>query len=86
MEKYRVLVSKTAEKTIRKIPKKDLPSIVEKISSLATQPRPRGARKLAGEVDVYRIRSGNYRILYEINDDEILILILKVGHRRDVYR
>lgn len=86
MANYKIIVSLTAEKTLKKLPKKDLNKIIELIQTLATLPRPRGCRKLSGEEDSYRIRQGNYRIIYEIRDQTLIILILKVGHRKDIYR
>ena len=56
------------------------------IQALAAEPRPRGSRKLRGHEDVYRIRVGVYRILYSVEPERLLIIILKVGHRRDIYR
>jgi mRNA interferase RelE/StbE len=59
---------------------------VETIEALATNPRPPGCRKLAGYKDVLRIRVGTYRVLYSVNDKRIIVIVLKIGHRRDVYR
>jgi len=56
------------------------------IDALAHQPRPRGAKQLAGALPVWRIRVGDYRVLYQIHDDRLLVLVIAVGHRRDVYR
>jgi len=53
---------------------------------LAENPRPHGVRKLAGVEGVYRVRVGNYRMIYRVEDDELLVLVLKIGHRRDVYK
>ncbi|MGB3642300.1 MAG: type II toxin-antitoxin system RelE/ParE family toxin [Rivularia sp. (in: cyanobacteria)] len=60
--------------------------IIEKLEGLAEEPRPAGVRKLQGEDNLYRVRSGDYRIIYEIQDDILLILVAKIGHRRDVYK
>jgi mRNA interferase RelE/StbE len=60
--------------------------IVGRIEELAAEPRPRGAVKLQGEDDLYRIRVGDYRVVYTIRDEELIVLVLRVGHRRDVYR
>lgn len=86
MANYEIVVSASAEKSLKKIPKNDLSKIVELIQSLAFQPRPAGCRKLAGEESTYRIRQGKYRVVYEVRDATLYILVLKIGHRRDVYR
>jgi mRNA interferase RelE/StbE len=86
MANYKIEVSSTAEKALKKIPKKDLIKIVESIQILAINPFPEGCRKLAGEEGTYRIRQGNYRIIYEVGGKKLIVLILKVGHRKDIYR
>lgn len=86
MAKYRLEVSATAEKQIRKLNKADQIRVLRAIQNLAKEPRPPGTRKLRGYEDVYRIRVGTYRILYSIESGRLLIIVLKVGHRRDVYR
>jgi mRNA interferase RelE/StbE len=60
--------------------------IAAKIDSLAHDPRPRGVEKLSGEENLYRVRVGNYRIIYQLQDAQLIVLVVKVGHRRDVYR
>jgi len=60
--------------------------IAEAIGGLAADPRPPGCKKLAGNADYYRIRIGDYRVLYEVRDRDILVLVIKIGHRREVYR
>jgi mRNA interferase RelE/StbE len=86
MAKYNIEISSTAEKALKKIPKKDLIKVVEAIQILAINPFPEGCRKLAGEESSYRIRQGNYRIIYEVLGKKLKILILKIGHRKDIYR
>ena len=86
MAKYRIEVSATAEKQIRKLNKADQIRVLRAIQNLAKEPRPPGTRRLRGYEDVYRIRVGTYRILYSIESGRLLIIVLKVGHRRDVYR
>lgn len=86
MAKYRIEVSATAEKQIRKLNKADQIRVLRAIQNLTKEPRPPGTRKLRGYEDVYRIRVGTYRILYSIESGRLLIIVLKVGHRRDVYR
>ena len=85
MAKYRILIKPSAVKEIEVIaPKKDRQRIVERILKLADNPRPYGCEKLSGR-DKYRIRQGHYRIVYAIEDDNLLIHVIKVGHRKDVY-
>lgn len=72
-------------KDLRVIPKADLERIMEKIAALSRNPRPAGSEKLTGQ-DRYRIRQGDYRIVYSIEDDSLLVFVVKVGHRRSIYR
>jgi mRNA interferase RelE/StbE len=84
---YRVLIKASAAKEIEAVdPKKDRQRIVAAIRSLADDPRPPGCEKLAGEDDRYRIRVGRYRIIYSIEGKELLVFVVQVGHRKDVYR
>ena len=85
MASYKLLIKPTAGKEIEAVPKQDRRRIVAKITSLSRNPRPPGCEKLSGH-DQYRLRQGNYRILYEIQDLDLVVLLVKVGHRRDVYR
>ncbi len=82
MVNYSIVISSTAEKSLKKIPKKDIQKIVEAILILGIKPFPDGCRKLSGEENSYRIRQGNYRIIYEVDGNKLLILILKIGHRK----
>ena len=87
MASYRVLIKASAAKEIEAVdPKKDRQRIVAAIRSLADDPRRAGCEKLAGEDDPYRIRVGRYRIIYSIGDDKLLVFVVRVGHRKDVYR
>lgn len=86
MPRYDLLISHSAEKTLKKLPKKDITRIVTTIEKLAIDPRPQGCRKLSGETDTYRVRVGVYRVIYEIEERILRILVLKIGHRKDVYR
>lgn len=81
MARYRVLVRKIVAKDLRGIPRNDVRRILAAIESLADEPRPSSSKKLSGQ-DRYRIRQGNYRILYEIEDDRLIICVVKVRHRR----
>ena len=86
MANYEIEVSSTAEKQLRKLSQKDQISILKRIQELSGEPRPNHSRKLRGQKNLYRVRVGNYRILYSIEDRRLTIIILKVGRRRDVYR
>ena len=85
MASYRLLIKPSVGKEIEALPKQDRRRIVAKITSLSRDPRPPGSEKLSGH-DRYRLRQGNYRILYEIQDLDLIVVVVKVGHRRDVYR
>ena len=85
MAQYRVIIRKSVSKDMRGIPKKDARRIVAAIRSLADDPRPLGTKKLSGQ-ERYRLRRGNYRILYEIEDDRLIVCVVRVGDRRNVYR
>jgi mRNA interferase RelE/StbE len=85
--KYRILVKASAAKEIERVgSKSDRRRIVEKIAGLAESPRPQGSEKLAGYDDRYRVRQGDYRVVYLIDDKALNVTIFRVGHRRDVYR
>lgn len=86
MANYKIEITATAEKSLKKIPKKDIQKIVEAIQILAISPFPEGCRKLKGEEDVYRVRQGSYRIIYEVIENKIIVLVLKIGHRKDIYK
>jgi len=85
MESYKIEIKKSAAKEIEKLPQKVLCRVIEKIKQLSVDPRPSGCKKLSGE-EKYRIRVGEYRVLYEIIDDTLVIYVVKVSHRKDVYR
>ena len=86
MAKFEILIKRSAAKEIEAISrKKDRQRIVRKIRQLAENPRPPGCQKLSGR-DRYRIRQGPYRIVYSIEDDRLIVYVVKVGHRSDVYR
>lgn len=81
---YRLRIKRSAEKELRRAPKADLRRIVERMESLATDPRPPGCEKLFAE-NAYRVRQGDYRILYSVDDRERAVEVIKIGHRREVY-
>ena len=86
MEKYKIVLKPSAVKEIETVPrKKERQQIIKRIGSLADNPRPPGCSKLSG-YDRYRIRQGSYRIVYGIEDDELVVYVVKVGHRKNVYR
>jgi mRNA interferase RelE/StbE len=85
--KYDLLIKPSAGKELAKLgTKSDRARIVAAIQGLASDPRPQGVEKLAGADALYRVRVGDYRIIYEIRDQELVVTVIKVGHRRDVYR
>jgi mRNA interferase RelE/StbE len=84
---YRVLIKPSAAKEIEAVgQKEDRERIVTRIRSLARDPRPFGSEKLSGRGDLYRIRVGRYRVVYSVGDAELVVLIVRVGHRKSVYR
>lgn len=85
MASYSVLITRSAAKEIESVPTKDRQRIVRRIGALALDPRPVGVEKLSGD-EKYRIRQGDYRILYEIEDEQLIVTVVRVGNRREVYR
>ena len=85
MAEYEIYFKESVEKDFRTIPKKDLKKIIRRIEELSEDPRPPGHEKLTGQ-ERYRVRQGPYRIIYSVQDKELTIWIVKVGHRKDVYR
>lgn len=85
MAKYEVVLRKSVLKDLDRLPKADVKRIMSTIKALADQPRPDQAVKLTGQ-ERYRIRQGVYRIIYAIEDDQLVVCVVKVGHRREVYR
>lgn len=85
MAKYEVRFRKSVSKDLDPIPKRGVQRIIEAINALADDPRPPQSRKLSG-AEKYRLRCGVYRVLYEIQDNVLVVCVVKVGHRKDVYR
>ncbi len=85
MAKYKISIRKSAIKELGDIPKKDLQKVVRKIQALSANPHPQGSQKLS-QKEQYRIRLGNYRIVYSVQDKELTIHIVKIGHRKEIYR
>ncbi len=83
MAKYKIFIKKSVANELENIPKKNLKHIVKRIQSLAENPRPRRSQKLSAQ-ERYRIRQGNYRIVYFIQDKELAVQIFKLGHRREI--
>ena len=83
---YTAVVLRTAQRAIARLPEETRSRVVQAVDTLMTVPRPVGCVKLAGSADRYRIRVGDYRIIYDVHDGELVVLVVKVGHRRDVYR
>ena len=85
MAAYSVLFKESVQKDFEDIPKKDLRKILNRIKALAGDPRPVGCEKLTGQ-NRYRVRQGHYRIVYAVQDEERTVIVVKVGHRKEVYR
>lgn len=85
MASYKLVIKKSVAKDLRPIPNRDVERILARIHLLIDDPRPQGAEKLSGEEE-YRLRQGRYRIIYTINDAEVCVVVVKVGHRREMYR
>ena len=85
MANYDLVFKKSVAKDLREFPKADVKRILQRIRALADDPRPPGCEKLSGQ-ERYRLRQGAYRIVYEIHEKVLIVLIVKIGHRRDVYR
>lgn len=83
---YQIVVERSAEKDLKKLSSEVRPRAISAIQALAKKPRPSGSRKLAGTANDWRIRVGDYRIVYEIADEVRIVRINRVRHRRDVYR
>ena len=83
---YKIWIKKSAQKSVRSLPKEQILSIVANIHDLSANPRPTQSKKLKGSINYYRLRKGNYRILYAIDEQAKEIIIYKVKHRKDVYR
>jgi mRNA interferase RelE/StbE len=85
MERYKLVFKKSVAKDLRDIPKRDVAGILKRLRTLAIEPRARGCEKLSGQ-ERYRVRQGCYRIIYEIRDDVLAVVVVKIGHRKRVYR
>lgn len=83
---YKVELAPVAARQIKKLPASIQKRIIGRLEKLGKSPRPTGVKKLTGEENLYRLPAGDYRIIYQILDRVLLILVVKIGHRRDVYR
>jgi mRNA interferase RelE/StbE len=84
---YRLVIKRSAAKEIESIDRKETRQrIVERIQELASDPRPPGCEKLSGKNPFYRVRQGQFRILYEVKDQELIVYVVKIADRRDVYK
>ena len=84
--RYKIVLTRAAERGLSSLSKSNLRKVDAKIQALADDPRPAGVKKLIGASDLYRVRSGDYRVLYQIQDDRLVVVVANVGDRRDVYR
>ena len=82
---YRIELTRAAERDLRGLSRDVLRRVDRKLQALSNDPRPHGSKKLEGSANTYRVRVGDYRILYEIEDTAILVLVVRVGHRREAY-
>lgn len=85
MASYSLLIKPSAIKELEALPTKDRRKIITRIEGLASEPRPHGCEKLSG-LEQYRVRQGDYRVVSSVDDDVKVVLVVKVGHRRDAYR
>jgi mRNA interferase RelE/StbE len=86
MMKYQIYILNNPSRSIKKLPLSVQNDLRKTIRNLAENPRPQGVKKLSGNENLYRIRKGDYRIIYQIEDDVLLIIIVLVGHRKEIYR
>ena len=85
MSPYKVIVSKSAQKELLKLPQQANDRIIPAILKLSEEPRPPGAKKLKGGADSWRIRVGDYRVIYRVDDEILIVDVRRVGHRKDIY-
>ena len=83
---YRVELTRAAARQVKRLPAEVRERILARLEALAEDPRPAGVRKLAGTEDGYRVRVGAYRVLYRVEDDRLVVLVVRVSHRREAYR
>lgn len=83
---YTIEIAPAAERALKKLEANIQKRIIKALLKLEVEPRPAGIKKLSGEDDLYRARVGDYRIVYKIRDNELIVLVVRVAHRREVYR
>ncbi|MDI3464335.1 MAG: hypothetical protein OJF50_003156 [Nitrospira sp.] len=83
---YSILLAPPAERQLKALAEATQKRIITRLKTLQRNPRPQGIKKLAGEGNLYRIRDGSYRIIYTIQDKELIVLVVKIGDRKEVYR
>jgi mRNA interferase RelE/StbE len=83
---YQILFTRKAEKEFRALPDRAVRLIAPRVRALADNPRPRGVVKLTGEDNVWRIRVGDYRVVYEIHDDRLIVVVIRLAQRGEAYR
>lgn len=86
MESYKIVWRKSAKKELRQLHKVVIPKIIEKVEELASNPYPLGCKKLVGTISSYRIRIGEYRVIYEVRSSYLRIEVIRVGHRQGIYK
>ena len=85
MDSYKILFKRSAERELRKVPNPFIARLVKEIAALAIDPRPPGVQMLKGEGRYFRLRQGDYRVIYDVDDKNRAVTIIKIGHRREVY-
>jgi len=83
---YRIQLIPAAVRQLKKVPRQDQRRIRDAIDQLAMDPRPPGAKTLSGAENQWRVRVGDYRVIYQVHDDRLVVLVIRLGHRKDVYR
>lgn len=83
---YRIVFTARAERDLEALPKVEQERVAKRIESLSREPRPAGAKKLTGQEAFYRLRVADYRVIYTIHDRVVTVAIIRIGHRRDIYR
>ena len=86
MDEYRVYLERAAERDLKRLSSEDFDRIISNIRALAENPRPAGCRKIVGSKNDWRIRVGEYRIIYEVDDEKKAVMVMRVRHRREAYR
>jgi mRNA interferase RelE/StbE len=83
---YQIELAPAARRQIKKLPRSGQIAVAARIEALTEHPRPPGCKKLSGEENLYRVRTGDYRIVYQVQDAQLIVLVVRVGDRKDVYR